>query len=76
MAKRTTMKKTNSSQSTVSRWQQLRTYLTVAFSLFAVLPVLIATFAILNRTRTQAIDQVYNQLDSVAELKSDQILRW
>jgi len=41
-----------------------------------VLPVLIITVAILNRTGSQARDQVYNQLDSVAELKSDQILRW
>jgi GAF domain-containing protein/HAMP domain-containing protein len=42
----------------------------------ALLPVLIVTLAILNRTGRQARDQVYNQLDSVAELKSDQILRW
>src|SRR5512145_1380058 len=76
MAERTTMQKTNLPQSTVSRWHQLRTYLTVAFSLLAVLTVLIVTLVILNRTGSQARDQVYNQLDSVAELKSDQILRW
>jgi putative methionine-R-sulfoxide reductase with GAF domain len=70
------MKRTNSTQSTISRWRQLQTFLIVAFSLLALLPVLIATMAILNRTGRQARDQVYNQLDSVAELKSDQILRW
>lgn len=76
MTERAPMKRTNSTQSTISRWRQLQTYLTIAFSLLALLPVLIATIAILNRTGSQARDQVYNQLDSVAELKSDQILRW
>jgi len=76
MAERTSMQKTNLPQSTVSPWHQLRTYLTVAFSLLVILPVLIVTIVILNRTGSQARDQVYNQLDSVTELKSDQILRW
>ena len=76
MTERAPMKNTNSTPSTVSRWHQLRTYLTVAFTLLGALPVLIVTLAILNRTGSQARDQVYNQLDSVAELKSDQILRW
>ena len=76
MTERAPMQRTNSTQSAISRWRQLRTYLTVAFSLLALLPVLIVTLAILNRTGSQARDQVHNQLDSVAELKSDQILRW
>lgn len=76
MTERASLQNTNSTQSAVPLWHQLGTYLTLAFILFGILPVLIVTLAILNRTRSQAIDQVYNQLDSVAELKSDQILRW
>lgn len=76
MTERANMQKTNSTPSALPLWRQLRTYLTVTVSLLAVLPVLIVTFAILNRTGSQARDQVYDQLDSVAELKSDQILRW
>lgn len=76
MTERATMQRTNSTQSALPFWRQLRTYLTFAFTLLGVLPVLIVTLAILNRTGSQARDQVYNQLDSVAELKSDQILRW
>jgi GAF domain-containing protein/HAMP domain-containing protein len=76
MKLRPTLQKTNSNQSTLPFWQRLRTYMTMAFILLGVVPVIIVTLAILNRTGSQAKDQVYNQLDSVAELKSDQILRW
>jgi GAF domain-containing protein len=76
MKLRPIVKKTNSTQNTLPFWQQLRTYMTVAFILLGVVPVIIVTLAVLNRTGSQAKDQVYNQLDSVAELKGDQILRW
>jgi GAF domain-containing protein len=76
MKKSPPMQKTNSTQIALPFWRQLGTKLIWAFVLLGTLPVLIVTVAILNRTGSQATDQVYNQLDSVAELKSDQILRW
>ncbi len=57
-------------------WRQLRWNLIFYFVLLATLPVLSVTYVILLRTSAQATNQVYNQLDSVAELKQDQILRW
>lgn len=57
-------------------WGQLRWQLTLAFLLLGILPVFFVTAVILNRTSEQATSQIYDQLDSVAELKSDQILRW
>ena len=70
------MQKTNSTQIALPFWRQLGWSLIVSYVLLGILPALIATVAILNRTGSQATDQVYNQLDSVSELKSDQILRW
>lgn len=57
-------------------WRQLGWQLTLAFILLGILPVFFVTAVILNRTSEQATTQIYDQLDSVAELKSDQILRW
>jgi len=57
-------------------WRQLRWNLIFFFVLLATLPVLSVTYVILLRTSTQATNQVYDQLDSVAELKQDQISRW
>jgi putative methionine-R-sulfoxide reductase with GAF domain len=76
MTDRATLQKTNSTQSALPFWRQLGSQLILAFVLLSVVPVLIVTVAIFYRTGRQAIDQVYNQLNSVAELKSDQILRW
>jgi putative methionine-R-sulfoxide reductase with GAF domain len=70
------MQQTSSTQITLPWWKQLATRLMFAFQILGVLPVLIVTLVVVNRTGSQARDQVYNQLDSVAELKSDQILRW
>src|SRR5574341_37630 len=56
-------------------WRQLRWNLVFYFVLLAVLPVLLVAAATLARTSAQARDQVYNQLDSVAQLKQDAILR-
>jgi len=57
-------------------WRQLRWNLIFYFVLLATLPVLSVTYVILLRTSAQATNQVYDQLDSVAELKNDQILHW
>jgi GAF domain-containing protein/HAMP domain-containing protein len=57
-------------------WRQLRWNLIFYFVLLATLPVLSVTYVILSRTGAQATNQVYDQLDSVAELKQDQISRW
>ncbi|HLO33820.1 MAG TPA: GAF domain-containing protein [Anaerolineales bacterium] len=76
MTEGTPIQKMNSTEIALPFWRQLRAQLTLAFVLLGTLPVLIVTFAILNRTGSQATDQVYNQLDSVAELKNDQTLRW
>ncbi len=57
-------------------WRQLRWNLIFYFVLLATLPVSIVAYVILVRTSAQATNQVYDQLDSVAELKNAQILRW
>ncbi len=56
--------------------QQLRWSLVLYFILLAVLPVLVVVSVILARTSTQAREQVLDQLDAVAELRHDQIVRW
>lgn len=76
MTERATIQDPNFTRSALPLWRQLGSQLILAFVLLSVLPMLVVTFAIFDRTGNQAIDQVYNQLDSVAELKSDQILRW
>lgn len=76
MTERASMHKTNSTQSALPLWRQLGSQLILAFVLLSSVPVLIVTLAIFNRTGNHATEQVYNQLDSVAELKGDQILRW
>ena len=76
MTKSSPMQKTNSAQIALPFWRQLGWTLIVSYVLLGILPALIATVAILNRTGSQATQQVHNQLDTVAELKSDQILRW
>jgi len=57
-------------------WRQLRWILILYFVLLAILPVISVTYVTLIQTSTQATNQVYNQLDSVVELKHDQIMRW
>jgi PAS domain S-box-containing protein len=56
--------------------QQLRWSLVLYFILLAVLPVVVVVSVVLTRTSAQAREQVFNQLDAVAELKHDQITRW
>src|SRR5262245_43550037 len=57
-------------------WRQLRWNLVVYAMLLAVVPMAIVVFITLSRTSAQAREQVVNQLESVAELKRDQIVRW
>ncbi len=65
-----------SPEAKVSFWHQLRWTLILNFILLAVLPVAVAVAVILTRTSEQTRVLVINQLDSIAELKRDQIIRW
>jgi anti-anti-sigma factor len=58
------------------RRPQLRWQLLAAFVTLAVLPLMIVVPLVLQRTTAQSQAQVFNQLESVAELKQQQLLRW
>jgi len=60
----------------IPAWRQLRWNLILFFVLLAVLPVTIAITVILVQASQQATDQVTDQLESIAELKRGQIVRW
>jgi anti-anti-sigma factor len=53
------------------RWQLL-----IAFVTLTVLPLVIVIPIVLQRMSAHAQEQVYNQLESVGELKHQQLLRW
>jgi anti-anti-sigma regulatory factor/HAMP domain-containing protein len=57
-------------------WRQFRWQLTAAFVLLAVLPVILIEAATNTVSRSGAQAQVFNQLQSVADLKRDQIESW
>jgi GAF domain-containing protein/HAMP domain-containing protein len=57
-------------------WRQLRWTLIINFVLLAVVPLMIIVFVILERVHTQATKQVEQQLESIAELKGNQISLW
>ncbi len=57
-------------------WRQLRWSLVLYAMLLAVIPLASVVTVTLSRTSAQAREQVVNQLESVAELKRDQIVRW
>ena len=59
-----------------SFWRQIRWHLLLSFVLLAILPMAIVVIATLSRSRVQATNQVVSQLESVAELKRGQIVRW
>jgi signal transduction histidine kinase/HAMP domain-containing protein len=65
-----------SPQPTVPFWHQLRWSLILTLTVLAVIPLGIAIPLILNRVRLQTQVQAINQLESIVELKSDQITRW
>lgn len=64
------------SQSTLPFWHQLRWRLVFFFVILAMVPLLTAMSFALIKMRTQTERQVINQLESVVELKHDQINRW
>jgi anti-anti-sigma regulatory factor/HAMP domain-containing protein len=57
-------------------WRQFRWHLITAFVLLAVVPVILIEAATNTVSRSGAQAQVFNQLQSVADLKRDQIERW
>lgn len=63
-------------QRTLPLWSRLGTRLAIIFILLGILPVAVITYVVFIRMSNQVTSQVYDQLNSVAELKTDQILRW
>jgi anti-anti-sigma factor len=59
-----------------SRWHQLRWNLIAYFVTLTVIPIAVVIAITLLRTSAQSRQQIFNQLNSVAELKEDQITRW
>lgn len=57
-------------------WQQLQWQLIVSFVCLAILPVSIVVALTLMQMSTQAQQQAFNQLESVTELKQNQLTRW
>ncbi|MBV9790985.1 MAG: HAMP domain-containing protein [Chloroflexi bacterium] len=57
-------------------WHQLRWRLMFGFVVLATIPLLTAMIFALIKMRTQTEHQVIDQLESVVELKNDQITRW
>jgi GAF domain-containing protein/HAMP domain-containing protein len=57
-------------------WRRLRWTLIINFVLLAVVPLMVVVFVILDRANTQATEQVKRQLESIAELKGNQIGLW
>src|SRR5688572_12460552 len=54
-------------------FRQLRTALIGLFVVLAVLPLAFIAWLLIGQATAQAEDQAFRQLDSVAELKTDQI---
>lgn len=63
-------------ESSFSPRRELRVALVLAFVGMAIIPILVVMAAILNLVRDQTTTQIINQLDSVVELKQDQISIW
>jgi anti-anti-sigma regulatory factor/HAMP domain-containing protein len=57
-------------------WRQLRWHLIIAFGCLAVLPAGLFAAIAIPRSQEQAQQQVFSQLESVAELKQQQIRGW
>lgn len=72
----------SSSVSAPRRWgllsprRQLRVALVLAFVGMATIPIVVVMAATLNLVRAQTTAQIINQLESVVELKQDQISHW
>jgi anti-anti-sigma regulatory factor/HAMP domain-containing protein len=61
---------------TVPFWRQIRWQLIMSFVLLAVVPVILIETISNTLSRNQAQAQVFNQLESIADLKRDQITNW
>jgi signal transduction histidine kinase len=57
-------------------WQRLRWNLIFYFVLLALLPLVIVVYITLSQITAQSARQVFGQLESVSELKADQISQW
>src|SRR5262245_7399348 len=57
-------------------WRQIRWQLIIAFVLLAVIPVILIETITNTVSRSEAQTQVFNQLQSIADLKRDQIENW
>src|SRR3954453_16625490 len=57
-------------------WRQIRWHLIISFVLLAVVPVILIETISSSLSRNQARAQVFNQLESIADLKRDQIANW
>lgn len=64
------------SEPTFPFWHQLRWRLVFYFVILATVPLLAAMSFALVKMRTQTERQVINQLESIVQLKNDQIDRW
>jgi len=62
--------------STVPLWRQIRWNLILSFVLLTVLSMIIIVLVIFFQTSRQATAQARNQLESIVELKSEEIKRW
>jgi GAF domain-containing protein len=65
-----------SKESPLPFWRQLRWNLILYFIALAVIPLAIVITIVLNQVGQQAEAQISRQLESIAELKIDQIDRW
>src|SRR3954451_16685137 len=65
-----------SAPSAVPFWQQIRWQLIISFVLLAVVPVILIETISNTLSRNQARAQVFNQLESIADLNRDQIANW
>jgi len=61
---------------TIPLWRQLRWNLILFAILLTLIPVLVVGIFVLQQTRTQTLNQVNYQLESVTALKQNQIARW
>jgi anti-anti-sigma regulatory factor/HAMP domain-containing protein len=57
-------------------WRQIRWQLILAFVLLAVVPVVVVAQITSTLTRDQLVSQALSQLESIADLKRDQIAGW
>src|ERR1044071_4491142 len=65
-----------SARSTIPFRDQLRTRLALAFVALVVVSIVVVTGLTLNQVHEQTARQTFRQLESVAQLKQNQITRW